>query len=133
MYLLNLVLKRHRRHLTNDLQVFTPLQRLTVLSGVELGSGVLTPNGDGANDEMQVSYMLQGVSVGEVEVTIYDLRGRLVRRLVAATRSEGRYAEQWDGLGEGGDAVAPGLYLVRVSVGTDLGTFEQIRTLAVVY
>ena len=118
---------------TNDLQVFTPLQRLTVLSGVELGSGVLTPNGDGANDEMQVSYMLQGVSVGEVEVTIYDLRGRLVRRLVAATRSEGRYAEQWDGLGEGGDAVAPGLYLVRVSVGTDLGTFEQIRTLAVVY
>ena len=117
---------------TNDLQVFAPLQYLQVLAGVELGGGVLTPNGDGINDGLAVSFTLQGISLGKVEVGIYDLGGRLVHRLVSETRSEGHYREIWDG-SSGGGVVAPGLYLVRVSVGTDLGDFEQLRTIAVAY
>ena len=117
---------------TNNLQVFAPLQRLTVLAGLELDGGVITPNGDGVHDELAVSFTLQGIEAGELAVEIYDLSGRLVRRLVAETRSEGRYTEKWDGLGAGG-RVAPGIYLARVAVGTDLGTFEQTRTVAVAY
>lgn len=117
---------------TNDLQVFAPLERLEVLADVDLGEGALTPNGDGVNDELVVAFTLHGVTAREVEVSIYDLSGRLVRRLLAETRGEGRYMESWDGTGLEG-VVAPGLYVARVSVGTDLGTFEKLRTIAVTY
>jgi hypothetical protein len=115
---------------TNDLQVFAPLDRLEVLADVDLGAGVLTPNGDGVNDLLQLSYTLQGISVGDVVVSIYDLTGRLVRRLVAASRGEGRYTDLWDGR-SGGRLVAPGLYVMRVAVDTDMGIFDQIHTVVV--
>ena len=118
---------------TDDLRVFAPLQRLEVLAGVVLGGRVLTPNGDGVHDELAVSFTLQGIEAAAVDVSIYDLGGRLVRRLVdGETRSEGRYRDVWDGMGDRG-LVAPGLYLVRVSVDTDLGTFEQTHSIAVAY
>lgn len=118
---------------TDALQVFAPVQRLEVLAGVDLGARVLTPNGDGVHDELAVSFALQGIEAASVDVSIYDLGGRLVRRLVdGETRSEGRNRDVWDGMGDGG-LVAPGLYLARVSVDTDLGVFEQTRSLAVVY
>ena len=117
---------------TNDLQVFAPLRRLQVLAGVDLGGRLLTPNGDGVHDGLTVSFTLQGVEAAAVDVSIYDLSGRIVRRLVTQTRSEGRYGDVWDGTGDGG-LVAPGLYLARVSVDTDLGTFEETRVIAVAY
>jgi hypothetical protein len=118
---------------TDGLQVFTPLQRLEVLAGVDLGARVLTPNGDGVHDELEVSSTLQGIEAAVVDVSIYDLGGRLVRRLVdGEMRSEGRYRDVWDGMGDRG-LVAPGLYLARVSVDTDLGTFEQTQSMAVAY
>ncbi len=117
---------------TNDLQVLAPLARLQVLSALELGTRILTPNADRVNDELPISYTLQGIAAGKVQVGLYDLSGRLLRRLVDETRGEGRYTETWDGA-DGGGRVVPGLYLVRVTVGTDLGTFEETRTVAVVY
>jgi hypothetical protein len=118
---------------TDGLQVFTPLQRLEVLAGVDLGARVLTPNGDGVHDELEVSFTLQGIEAAVVDVSIYDLGGRLVRRLVdGEMRSEGRYRDVWDGMGDRG-LVAPGLYLARVAVDTDLGTFEQTQSMAVAY
>ncbi len=117
---------------TNNLQIFAPLQRLQVLSGLELGAGVVTPNGDGVNDVASLSYTLQGIEAAAVEVGIYDLTGRLVKQVVAQSRGEGRYTDMWDGTGAGG-GVAPGIYLVRVVVDTDLGTFEQTQTIAVAY
>ena len=117
---------------TNDLQVFTPIGRLQVLSELELGPGVVTPNGDGANDVLSLSYTLQGIEASSVEVGIYDLTGRLVRQVVAQSRGEGRYTDMWDGAGVAG-RVVPGLYLARVAIDTDLGTFEQTRTIAVAY
>ena len=118
---------------TNDLQVFAPLERLEVLAGVDLGRGVLTPNGDGVNDLLLLSYTLQGISAGDVVVAIYDLTGRLVRQLVAESRGEGRYTDVWDGRNGEGAGVAPGLYLVQVAVGTDRGTSEKMQIVAVAY
>ena len=66
------------------------------------------------------------------EVSIYDLGARLLQQVVAQTRGEGRYVERRDSRGKSG-MVAPGLYLARVAVDTDLGIFEQTRTIAVAY
>ena len=117
---------------TNDLRVVAPLEQLQVLSGLELGSRILTPNADGVNDDLQISFTLQGIVGGKLAVGLYDLSGRLVRRLVDTTRGEGRYTETWDGT-DGSGRVVPGLYLLRIAVGTDLGTFEDTRTVAVAY
>jgi flagellar hook assembly protein FlgD len=48
---------------------------------------------------------------------VFDAQGRLVRRLVEATLSEGRHQVAWDGNGEGGAAPA-GVYLYRLETGS---------------
>ena len=117
---------------TNDLQVFAPLERLEILSELELSSGVVTPNSDGTNDVLMLPYTLQGVSSALVEVNIYDLTGRLVRQVVEEMRGVGRYIDVWDGRADG-VVVVPGLYFVRVQVDTDLGTFTKTHPVAVAF
>ena len=117
---------------TNDLRVIAPFDKLKVLSALDLESQVITPNGDGMHDELQLSYTLHGVAAAGVEAGVYDLAGRLVRRLVSEPRIEGRYIETWNGQIQGRQ-VPPGTYLVRVTVETDLGTFEKTRTIAIAY
>ncbi len=74
----------------NDLRVITPLDRLEVLSELNLGTALVTPNGDGIHDRLELAYPLHGVSAADVEVGVYDLAGRLVYRLAAEARGEGR-------------------------------------------
>ncbi|HIG15892.1 MAG TPA: hypothetical protein EYQ31_00515 [Candidatus Handelsmanbacteria bacterium] len=117
---------------TNDLIVIAPLNRLEVLSELAMASSVLTPNGDGFNDGLRLSYSLHGVQSANVEVAIHDLSCRVVHRLAYDVLGAGRYTDTWDGTVDG-TTVPPGTYLVRVAVDTDLGTFEQTRVLAIAY
>ena len=52
-----------------------------------------------------------------VRLAVYDLRGRLVRRLVDETRSAGDHEVRRDGRDEEGRAVAAGVYPVRLQAG----------------
>jgi hypothetical protein len=55
---------------------------------------------------------------GRVTLNVYDVRGRLVRSLVAGEVQEaGRHAVEWDGRGDGGAATGAGLYFSRLDVG----------------
>jgi hypothetical protein len=53
---------------------------------------------------------------GRYEAAIYDLRGRLVRRVAAgeARPGEGAPSWTWDGVDDHGSAAAPGVYFYRV-------------------
>lgn len=51
---------------------------------------------------------------GPVRLDIYDLRGRLVRRLVDAALPAGRHEAAWDGRDDQGGAAASGLYFCRL-------------------
>lgn len=62
-----------------------------------------------------------------VRLTIYDMLGRQVRRLVDGPSAIGRHTIIWDGRSEGGVEVAPGLYFIRLEVG------KQVRTRLLVY
>ena len=60
---------------------------------------------------------------GEVEIEIYDIRGRLVRKLDLGWRDGGRYltrgrAARWDGRDEEGGRVASGVYICRMRLGS---------------
>jgi len=58
-----------------------------------------------------------------VDLTIFDVRGKQVRRLVDRTESAGNYRVYWDGLDEQGNPVATGIYLYRL----ESGSFSQIK------
>ncbi len=49
-----------------------------------------------------------------VEVTIFDVRGKLVHRPFAGRRPAGTHRVQWDGRDGSGRSVASGVYIVRV-------------------
>ena len=51
---------------------------------------------------------------GEADVSVYDFAGRFVRRLHRGALVAGAQRFTWDGENDGGRAVSPGLYLVRV-------------------
>jgi len=58
---------------------------------------------------------------GPVELTIYDTRGHLVRRLVTGDHPAGSGVASWDGRDDAGHGMAAGIYLAR------LKTFDGIE------
>jgi hypothetical protein len=52
-----------------------------------------------------------------VTLTIYDVSGRLVRRLFEGRRAAGEHAAAWDGADDRGVAVSSGVYYYRLSAG----------------
>jgi hypothetical protein len=54
---------------------------------------------------------------GRGAVTIYDIKGRVVRSLVDRSDAQGHQAIVWNGRGEDGQLVVPGIYFVRLQAG----------------
>src|SRR5262249_55591658 len=52
-----------------------------------------------------------------VRLSVYDVRGRLVRTLVDGRLSAGPHAVVWDGRDDAGDAVASGIYIYQMKSG----------------
>jgi hypothetical protein len=107
-----------------------------VITGVELNS-VITPNGDGINDALEVRFVLLKVSAERpLEVAIHDLQGRLVARGLPVGTAEavaGEVTFTWDGVGENGQVVPPGVYLCRIAADTDAGSKNVTRVIHVAY
>jgi len=59
---------------------------------------------------------------GAVSVAAYDLRGRMVRRLVDGALAAGVHAVEWDGRDDAGHALPSGTYLLRLSSEQELST-----------
>ncbi len=58
----------------------------------------------------------------DVDLRVYDLRGRLVRELVRGQAEPGRHSTVWDGTDATGRLVAAGVYFVRVVMGNEAVT-----------
>jgi hypothetical protein len=54
---------------------------------------------------------------GSATVSVYNVAGRLVKRLPAQRCAAGRNERAWDGTNSNGDDVASGVYFVRVTAG----------------
>ena len=104
-----------------------------LFTGVVFSSAVITPNGDGINDQISLDYiLLKATHAVEVEVVVYDLSGRPVHSLYKAHDRSGPNQVRWDGRDRNG-AVPPGMYLLRLKAATDAGVATQMRSIAVVY
>jgi len=84
----------------NDLTVATGLRRAT-------------PNP--FNPRTVISFTV--ASAGRVELGIFDLRCRCVRRLASEGLQAGQHTRVWDGRTDAGEAAPAGVYLVRLSSG----------------
>ena len=100
--------------------VVLALEKGEVLGGIEVASAMITPNGDGINDEMAVGFSLMRVGISApLRVRIYDLSGRLVRPLRQESISTGRHSVVWTGVDQSGALVPPGIYLLRIEIDVD--------------
>lgn len=102
---------------------------------VRIEPTVITPNGDGTNDDAVVTFEILEVT-GQlgVGVEIHDLAGRMVRQLHDETRSVGTYEQRWDGRDDYGQLLPPGIYLAVVSADPDGAHLEEeVRILHLVY
>ncbi len=63
---------------------------------------------------------------GRVSLNIYDVRGRLVRRLVDGTEAAGHREVRWGGKDLIGEVAAPGIYFYRLEIGSQRETRRMI-------
>ncbi len=74
------------------------------------------------NPTTRIRFQLGGEIDQRVRLDIYDVQGRLQRRLVDGTLAAGSYQHSWDGRDEYGKSLASGLYFARLKVGNRVET-----------
>ncbi len=119
--------------LKENLSVAVPISR-KLLANVGVEPLVFTPNGDGINDRTLIQYDITNIDrPSPVEIFIYDLSGRLLRRLVDDEAISGRFARPWDGRDDGGNLVPPGHYVFSISLRAGTGTTKVVGVTMVAY
>jgi len=85
------------------------------------GDGEISPGGTArlsgaypnpAEHGMTIAFALHVSAT--VALDVYDVAGARVRELVHRQFDPGEHSVRWDGTGDGGDAVAPGIYFVQL-------------------
>ncbi len=103
-----------------------------LIDDLSISSPVLTPNGDGINDQLTGRFIVLKVEGRQPRVNVLDLAGRAVA--VLAPVAEGlHHLFTWDGTHASGAAVEPGIYVLHVDLGADAGEDTALRSIAVAY
>jgi hypothetical protein len=119
--------------LAENLSVAVPISK-DLLANVNVQPAVFTPNGDGINDAAIVQYDITNIArLSPVDVHIYDLSGRPVRRLVDEQAISGRFRRAWDGRDDAGNILPPGHYAVGVELRAGTGSVREIGLVRIAY
>jgi serine protease AprX len=113
--------------LTDDPLIQTGATRVTFGFGVTLGQSAPNPFVAGSGTQSTIKFSIGGTppapgmeppisSYAEVTLEVFDVRGARVATLVDEIKSPGEYTISWDGLGDGGNPVASGVYFYRLRV-----------------
>jgi hypothetical protein len=99
-----------------------------------------TPDGNGINDKTKINFFLANLNTPRpLSIRIYDMTGRLVRDLLDIKSIANAYvlanAIEWDGRGDDGKIVRPGVYIYQISVGADVSNYGEVvsKTVVVAY
>ena len=98
-----------------------------------LNSPVITPNGDGVNDELRLSVDLVNLlQPRPLRMRLYDLAGHLVYDYSEDVRA-GQRQFSWDCRDRSGTRVAPGVYVLEIAVDGDAGDERAQEVISIVY
>ena len=103
-----------------------------LIGDLQLSSRVLTPNGDGVNDSVELSFVVLKAQDAVPMVEVRDLVGRPVAQLTPAAEGPTRRF-RWDGQNLAGATVPPGIYLWHIDVNADSGDAIELRVVEVAY
>jgi len=78
------------------------------------------------NPSTTIRFMVPSGPNRDFNFRVYDVRGRLVRRLASGQISAGLQEVPWDGRNDNGDSVSSGVYLYRVDVGQERFTGKMV-------
>jgi PKD repeat protein len=76
------------------------------------------------NPETRIDYILS--EEGVVSISVYDIRGRLVKTLVNGYRSEGEYSVFWSGDDQKGNSVGSGIYFYSLKTNKEISSRQMI-------
>ena len=95
-------------------------------SSFEFSSTLVSPDGDGYQDELEITYRLDDGDLA-ARIEVYDARGQLVRHLLNNALLGIHGTLTWDGRGENGQRLPEGQYIIHITLyGTD-GTRQKLR------
>lgn len=105
------------------------------IQALQLSSPVATPNGDGVNDEIEITFDLVNLSGAvPVNLSLYDLGGRKVVDVFEGPSTSGRQSATWDGSTDGAGTLAvPGVYILRLEVDADERTSTAHGVVSLAY
>ena len=90
--------------------------------GPRHGIAVLGGGVPGGSSEIRFEVLEPGL----VTLSIYNVEGRLVRRLVESPMEPNTYVVDWNGLGDNGARVAGGVYFLRLETGNETVTGKAV-------
>ena len=120
---------------TNSLRVLGMAgQSAGPVVGLDFSTRVLTPNGDGVHDEVEIGYALVGLPEDvPVVFKVYALDGRQVAKRSLGSQRFGAQRVRWDGRDRGGVLLTPGLYLVEIAPEAEWKGIRRLRPLTLIY
>ena len=120
---------------TNSLRVLAAsAANPQLVQDVQFSSGVITPNGDGVNDELVISYSLFALPQSvPVQLQVFALDGRRVAQVQRGQQGSGPQQLRWDGRDQRGETLAPGLYLLGIGIEAENKSALQLRPFNIAY
>ena len=120
---------------TGSLQVFgLSYGPQAIIEDLHFSSGIVTPNGDGINDEITIDYLLFRLPQDlPVALDIYGLDGSLIAQLAKGVQGAGPQRIRWDGRDENGQLLAPGIYLIDLKIDSEFKKFRHLQSIGVAY
>ena len=103
-----------------------------LIDALELASPVITPNGDGVNDALDMRFVVFKLDAATPTLALYDLAGRQVAAVESTPTTTG-HRFTWTGRDEAGALVAPGIYLYHLDLGAESGPGTHAGLISVVY
>ena len=104
-----------------------------LFSDLVLESRIVTPNDDGVNDALVVTFGVRNVTkYRKLIFSVFDLAGNLQFRIDNNTVA-GPREFVWDGMNRNGELVSPGMYIIDLSIHVDSGIYTDKRVVSVSY
>ncbi len=98
--------------------LFTP--QVPVAKGLSCAPNPFSPDGDGYEDATMIGYRLP-FRTGTLRISIYDGRGRLVRRLAGGEPTGASGEILWDGYNDRNERVPIGIYIILLEAHDEAG------------